>query len=218
MHVLLVEDHAEVRTALAQLLEREGFEVTAAASAIEALAAASARPIGLLVTDQHLPGGLGTELIETLRGRGHPVPALIITAGDDPPALEGVQTLRKPMDLAVFVQEVHRLAERAGPGPPPRPLVAMRLYVSARSPASLRAQLRLKRLLARCEPSAYALELIDFDRGLPPSAEADRVLSLPALLVETGDGRRVRILGDLQSTEGLEAVLGSAGVVLRPAQ
>jgi DNA-binding NarL/FixJ family response regulator len=79
--MLVVEDDAIVRSwirlALADTEFRVAGEAETAAIAIELVA--RRRPTILLV-DQHLPDGLGTDLVKELRRRGVAAPAVLVTA------------------------------------------------------------------------------------------------------------------------------------------
>jgi two-component system, cell cycle sensor histidine kinase and response regulator CckA len=66
-HVLLVEDQDAVRDMLATMLKKQGYEVSAAASAEDALAMSPQRPVDLLLTDVVLPGMTGPDLARRLR-------------------------------------------------------------------------------------------------------------------------------------------------------
>ena len=80
--VLLVEDDPGVRNATRMLLSSEGYQVTAVASLVEALAHAAKDPrLDLLVTDYHLEHGeTGMQVIEALRAALRvPLRALLIT-------------------------------------------------------------------------------------------------------------------------------------------
>jgi PAS domain S-box-containing protein len=95
--VLLVEDDAAVRNATSMLLAAEGYEVATAASRAEALGRSDALPrIDLLITDYHLGGETGLEVIAALRERlGAELPVILIS-GDTSPlvqALEGDERL-----------------------------------------------------------------------------------------------------------------------------
>lgn len=72
VRILLVEDHASLREALALILEREdGFEVVGQASSIhEARAALRAAPVDVAVLDLGLPDGDGVELIREIHTSG----------------------------------------------------------------------------------------------------------------------------------------------------
>lgn len=219
MPVLLLEDHPEVRHALADLLSGRGLEVLEAGTLEEARALVREALPELVVTDQHLPDGLGSELVLELRGHAPKLAALIITARSDLPvqAPEGVRVLSKPMDLDVFAKEIMRLLAEAGLAPRAPPAlspVQLRFYFSSRSSASMRATIRLRQLLARCDPKRYALELLDFEAGLPARADEDRVMGTPTLVLQHPDGRKSWVVGDLRVTETLELLLEQAGIRL----
>jgi len=61
----------------------------------------------------------GLELLSRLRGSGHGVPVLIITAHDDAQAREAAAQagctayLRKPLDAKVLLEEVFAVTKRA---------------------------------------------------------------------------------------------------------
>jgi signal transduction histidine kinase/CheY-like chemotaxis protein len=65
--VLLVEDHADTLGAARDLLEELSCDVVSAASFREALAAAKAGPLDLVISDLGLPDGSGFDLMRTLR-------------------------------------------------------------------------------------------------------------------------------------------------------
>jgi len=68
--ILLVEDHADTRNAMLQLLRHLGHVVEAAKSVRTALKAATDHPsIDLLICDIGLPDGDGWELMTTLRSQ-----------------------------------------------------------------------------------------------------------------------------------------------------
>ncbi|HWA24595.1 MAG TPA: MHYT domain-containing protein [Lacunisphaera sp.] len=76
--VLLVEDHEASRVVLKKLLQRQGHDVTAAATAGEALAAGRQRQFDLVVSDIGLPDQDGYELMQSLR-RTQPVVGVALT-------------------------------------------------------------------------------------------------------------------------------------------
>lgn len=78
--VLVVEDDAIVRAWIRLALERSEFWVAGeAATCAEAVELARRRP-GVILVDQHLPDGLGSELVRELRLAGVACPAVLITA------------------------------------------------------------------------------------------------------------------------------------------
>jgi CheY-like chemotaxis protein len=104
LKILLVDDHAEVRTATCGMLQDLGHEVTASGVGSEALEILS-RDSGydLLVTDYAMPHVSGTELIGKARKLVPNMPSMIITGYADNDALAGrfkdVIVLSKPFTL-----------------------------------------------------------------------------------------------------------------------
>jgi two-component system, OmpR family, response regulator RegX3 len=79
MRVLLIEDDGAIAEPLAEGLTREGFEVSCATTAAEALGA----PLhDLVLLDLGLPDGHGFDVLRGLRERSS-VPIIIVTARDD---------------------------------------------------------------------------------------------------------------------------------------
>ena len=91
-HILLVEDEPGVRNAMRSLLKIEGYRITVAASAEEALARLGDGPFDLIVTDYHLEQGrTGTQVIAAARERrGAAVKAILVT-GDTSAAVRDMQ-------------------------------------------------------------------------------------------------------------------------------
>ena len=119
MRILLVEDHADTATVLARLLRRDGHDVTAAATADDALAACDARNVDLLVCDIGLPGHDGWELLPLLRER-HAMPAIALTGYGAPADVARSRSagydlhLTKPVDAATLRAAVAGLVPAAG--------------------------------------------------------------------------------------------------------
>ena len=79
--ILLVEDDEMVRSWVRLALERSEFRLVGeAATAADAYDLVERRRPALLLVDQRLPDGTGTELIRGLRQRGTAVAALVMTA------------------------------------------------------------------------------------------------------------------------------------------
>ncbi len=78
--ILLVDDDASVRDAMATFLTRAGFSVTDAASGEEALRRAAAGGFDLAVSDLKMPGMSGLELLQALRERDDAIPFVLLTA------------------------------------------------------------------------------------------------------------------------------------------
>ncbi len=86
MRVMLVEDHASFRQAIAFILDREaGIEVVAQAGTLdEARRILTEREVDVAVVDFNLPDGRGTEFVEHLRLLTPRVMTLLLTASVDP--------------------------------------------------------------------------------------------------------------------------------------
>ena len=78
--VVLVEDDARLRRALAGVLSVSGFRVFAFGTAEEAREGAPWAAAACLVVDVRLPGMSGLELLRWLRERSDTVPAIVLTA------------------------------------------------------------------------------------------------------------------------------------------
>jgi DNA-binding response OmpR family regulator len=78
--IFLVEDDATLRTALADALRSEGYEVVVAKDGHEAKAMLRDHALDLCIFDVMLPGPSGLELLRALRQRDAETPALLLTA------------------------------------------------------------------------------------------------------------------------------------------
>ncbi len=77
--ILLVDDHAQVRGALTDILENLGHSVVAVASGAMALAAYAPGRFDAIVTNVGMPGMSGWELVERIRTTDSAVPVFLIT-------------------------------------------------------------------------------------------------------------------------------------------
>ena len=82
MKILLIEDDTALRTALTELLLREGYEVTQADCVLEAKRLLGG-DVQLILLDVTLPDGDGVELCRQWRGDGVTTPILFLTAKDE---------------------------------------------------------------------------------------------------------------------------------------
>lgn len=79
-HLLVVDDHAIVRSGIRRLLgERSDIQVLEAASGEEALHMVSDRPVSLIVLDLNLPGLGGLELLRRLVRAAPKAPILVFS-------------------------------------------------------------------------------------------------------------------------------------------
>lgn len=89
--ILLVDDEAEFRTAIASILEGAGHVVVQAADGAAALATLKSRSFDLLITDVVMPDRDGLDLIRSLPAEGRPK-VLAISGGST--MLPAAYTLR----------------------------------------------------------------------------------------------------------------------------
>ncbi len=119
MHVLVVDDHAELRDLVTTSLERDGHRVTAAKSVADASARLAAGKFDVMVLDLGLPDGSGLEVCRNLRESGSAMPILILTARRAVvQRVEGLDAgaddfLAKPFAIAELRARVRALGRRA---------------------------------------------------------------------------------------------------------
>lgn len=112
--VFLIEDDEGVRTSMRLLLEASGYCVRDFPSAEQLLAEADARQARCIITDYHLPGITGLDLIETLREQGVATPAIIVSANGKDLVTRASQAgvvavLRKPMAAEALTQWLEQI-------------------------------------------------------------------------------------------------------------
>ena len=128
--VLLVEDDRAVRSALMGSLESAGFDVIGVEEAGPALDVLARRRIDVVITDYHLPGIAGLDLLAAIRGTA-PGTILILYSGGMTEELAaeardyGVAVvLEKPISAELLIAAVRRAQEtsdRGSASPEPRP-------------------------------------------------------------------------------------------------
>ncbi|MBI2070512.1 MAG: response regulator [Elusimicrobia bacterium] len=144
--ILIIDDEADMRLAMRQLLEELGHSVLEAGDGSSALGALDQNPADLVLLDLRLPGMDGVEILEKIRKRSADLPVFIITGYGHEEALRQVMSLgatdcfTKPFhnrDLAAAIERTlserqlktsqslyeRRLAEKLSP-PPERPTTA----------------------------------------------------------------------------------------------
>ncbi len=118
--ILVVDDDAAIREVVAEVLEEEGYRVTAASSGQDALAAIDADEPALVVLDMRMPVMNGWEFAEQLGERpGRRIPLLVMTAAVDAvqraAEIGAAGTLSKPFDLTDLIDLVQTLIESPAP-------------------------------------------------------------------------------------------------------
>ncbi|MGB8327929.1 MAG: response regulator transcription factor [Steroidobacteraceae bacterium] len=120
MRVLLVEDEASLREALAKQLAEAGFSVDQAADGEEGLFAGREFPLDVAIVDLGLPKLSGLELIRRLRADKKSYPILVLTARDRwQDKVEGLEAgaddyVAKPYHFEEVHARLQALLRRAG--------------------------------------------------------------------------------------------------------
>jgi FixJ family two-component response regulator len=84
LRIIVVEDDASMRRAMARLLNAAGYESVEFGSAEALLRSEAAEAAGCVVSDLQLPAMSGFDLVDQLRRRHGRVPTVFVTAFDAP--------------------------------------------------------------------------------------------------------------------------------------
>jgi DNA-binding response OmpR family regulator len=223
MRILVVHDDEDTRDLMTFALESHQYEVTRAASGPAALEALRAGTFDLVITDYDMPGLTGAEMLkragaDDLMGGAS---ALVITAHPDPRGIpDDTPMLQKPIDIERLLVQVRAIlpsgaGARTPRKKPPVPaktgaLLDLVLYVSSRSPASLKARRRMDEVLAEFDAGRIRFEVCDLFQHAA-SAEKDRVVFTPTL-VKRSPAPKAWILGDLSTDDVVRDLLTMCGV------
>jgi two-component system response regulator (stage 0 sporulation protein F) len=117
--VLIVDDDAEMRALLADVLQNEGYEVGEAKDGAEAVLALRAKRFDVLLMDKNMPGPSGLDLLPGFRRVCPQSPIIMMTAfGDVPSYMEAmekgaVEFLFKPFRMEELKTAIEKVI---GPG------------------------------------------------------------------------------------------------------
>lgn len=130
-HLLVVDDDARILTLLSRYLSENGYRVSTAPSATEALAHLQGLSFDLLVLDVMMPGQSGIDLARTVRATSQ-VPILMLTARSEPlDRIAGLESgaddyIGKPFEPRELLLRIAAVLKRAAVPPPPRPAEIVR--------------------------------------------------------------------------------------------
>ena len=122
MKILIVEDDANLRSQLAEGLDKAGFQCQLAADGLEGYFQASEYPYDMAIIDLGLPKIDGIELIRRLRKDGCAFPLLILTArGGWKAKVEGLEAgaddyIVKPFNLELLLVRIKAVISRSQRG------------------------------------------------------------------------------------------------------
>jgi CheY-like chemotaxis protein len=121
--VLLVEDDADIRDIVQDVLEAEGFDVVPASHGKQALdfldEVRSGTPPALVILDMMMPLVDGRHVLEALRSdeRLASIPVVVMSAISHEKPVGAAAFLRKPFSLDRLFEAVHTLVDkRPAPG------------------------------------------------------------------------------------------------------
>jgi two-component system response regulator CpxR len=123
VHILLVDDDAELCALLTEFLRREGFTVDCAHDGHQGLEMALKPGVDLVVLDVMLPGIDGFEILKRLRQHSK-VPVMMLTArGEDVDRIVGLELgaddyLPKPFNPKELAARIRAVLRRYAPRPP----------------------------------------------------------------------------------------------------
>jgi len=121
-HILVVDDHHEIRELVSRALTREGFRVSVAADGRAMRKALADSRIDLILLDLMLPGEDGLSLCRTLRAESS-IPIIMLTAkGDEVDRVIGLEMgaddyLPKPFGSRELIARIKAVLRRSGSEP-----------------------------------------------------------------------------------------------------
>jgi len=116
--ILIVEDNADLAFGLRRTLEFEGHEVEVEETGEAGAERVEGSAPDLLILDVMLPGGSGFEVLRRLRGGGHTLPVLMLTArGEESDVVMGFDSgaddyVTKPFSTLELLARVRALLRR----------------------------------------------------------------------------------------------------------
>ena len=122
-HILIVDDHREIRDAVSRYLERNGMRASTARDATEMDARLATGQYDLIVLDVMMPGEDGLSVCRRLSAEGK-VPILMLTAlGEDTDRIVGLELgaddyLPKPFNPRELLARIKAILRRSAPMEP----------------------------------------------------------------------------------------------------
>lgn len=187
--VLVVDDIAENRALLADVLATIGFDVALAEGGHAALQELSGSRFDLVITDQLMPGMSGWEFLRHAREQSHAMPFILLSGAAPvlpdnwPPSLVFAVILMKPAEPALLAEAIASalrleweeadavLAAEAMQRPPEAELLLLRQAASEGRVSDIEDWVARWQAVPECRPFALAVQ------------EAVRRLDLPGILM-----------------------------------
>ncbi|WP_120505450.1 response regulator [Sulfitobacter mediterraneus] len=124
-HILVVDDHAEIRQSVTRYLQKNGMQATGAGNTSEMDDHLSKETIDLIVLDIMMPGEDGLAACARLRREHRMTPILMLTAlGEDDDRINGLDTgaddyLAKPFNPRELLARINAILRRSSEAPSP---------------------------------------------------------------------------------------------------
>jgi two-component system alkaline phosphatase synthesis response regulator PhoP len=123
--ILLVEDEANLRRTISDLLKSDGYDVSTSGDGAEAQELATSQPFDLIILDVMLPSRNGFDVCRNLRKQGVNTPILMLTARTElTNKVQGLKAggddyLTKPFETPELQARVEALLRRSSAGARP---------------------------------------------------------------------------------------------------
>jgi DNA-binding NtrC family response regulator len=155
-HLLIVEDEAALRTAMAAQLTDGGYDVQEAGSAEDALAQLADFAFDIIITDLRLPGIDGSELVEAAVARYPDIIAIVVTGyGTVKDAVEAIKRgaadfVSKPFQIDELLHALNSALEK-------RRLKSENAYLRAQ----LEERYRFEGIVGKSRPMTQLFQLLE---------------------------------------------------------
>lgn len=183
--VFVVDDDADIRSALSRALVLRGYTVEAHANAASFLAAYQPGRVGCLVLDYGMPGMNGLELQAHLNATGMTIPVIFVTGhGGVPESVAAIKAgaidfLEKPFRQADLIERIEAA-------------FAVARTRLAEAEQDRRHRARFERLTAR------EMEIVEHILAHPASTSSKEIAQVLGISPRTVDHHRARILEKLE--------------------
>jgi two-component system OmpR family response regulator len=181
-HILIVDDHREIRDLVSRALSKEGFRVSVAADGRAMRKVLADSRIDLILLDLMLPGEDGLSLCRSLRAESH-IPIIMLTAkGDEVDRVIGLEMgaddyLPKPFGSRELIARIRAVLRRSQEPPSAKPSNRPKQYLFDRWRLDTGS-----RELLREDGVALPLSTGEFDLLIVLVERPQRVLSRDQLL------------------------------------
>lgn len=126
--VLVVDDTADIRDLLTEVLGRRGFDVLTADGGAEMDSVLAASPVDIIILDSMMPGEDGLSICRRLNAAGGPPIIMLSAKGERVDRIGGLELgaqdyVAKPFDADELSLRIRAVLRRAAPPPPAAPAI-----------------------------------------------------------------------------------------------